>query len=297
MFPYKSHSQTAELSKELQSLNSFFLEVGREVRGVIVKSLGKTKNEYTKAVTEILLRMLAKYKWIHQIWVAGENHPRMINNGHLDLILNPNLDGTGEEHESGIGPFGILISAKEKGSLLGPISITRFSIFIVIAMTVNIFIAEKWKLYQYKYQETKGDLSFIKEINKIPPGDQIITGDHPFDFTNLIPDQKIRERCSTLNIIPIDNGLVSNLSNFLSSGGALIYADYPETNLQSARLILWELGPISHLVSFAFGETRAAGGQNLISLQPINHNQRITSFIYTNNIKKQIDELAFIWPV
>ena len=232
-----------------------------------------------------------------QIWVVGEDQPRIINIGHLDLILNPNLDGTGEETENGMGPFGILISAKEKGNIFGPASGILFTIFIVIAMTDSFFVAEDKKLFHYKYQESKGDLFFVEEIKEISPGNHIIIGDHPYGFVEAIPDHEIRQKCAILKNVPIDNGLVSNLSYFLNSGGAMIYATYPETRLQSARLLAGELGPIAHLVSCAFGETRAAGGQNLISLQPVDQKQRVTSFIYTRNLRQQIDDLAFLWPL
>ena len=263
MLSYKEHARDAKLSKELQSLNTFNLEVGRKIRSAIIHSLGGTKSECTKRFADTLIKLFMGYNWIHQIWVVGEDQPRIINIGHLDLILNPNLDGTGEETENGMGPFGILISAKEKGNIFGPASGILFTIFIVIAMTDSFFVAEDKKLFHYKYQESKGDLFFVEEIKEISPGNHIIIGDHPYGFVEAIPDHEIRQKCAILKNVPIDNGLVSNLSYFLNSGGAMIYATYPETRLQSARLLAGELGPIAHLVSCAFGETRAAGGQNL----------------------------------
>ncbi len=296
MLSYKDHSQTVKFSKELQSLNAFNLKVGSEIRKVIIQSLGGTKDECTRAFADTLVKLLADYEWLHQIWVVGEDRPRTINSGGLDLIVNPNLDGTGEEYETGMGPFGILISAREKGDIFGPASTIRFTIFIVIAMKDSFYIAEDRKLFHYEYQESKEDLFFIEEIKEISQGNQIITGGNPFGFADTIPDPEIRQKYAALKKVPIDNGLVSNLSFFLKSGGALVYADYPETSFQSARLLVGELGPIAHLVSCAFGETRAAGGQNLISLRPTNQDQRITSFIYTRNLKQQIDDLAFLWP-
>jgi hypothetical protein len=297
MLSYKEHSQNAKLSKELQSLNGFNLVVGSEIRKMIISSLGGTKNECTIAFADILVKLLAAYKWVHQIWIVGEDRPRVINSGSLDLILNPNLDGTGEQYETGMGPFGILISAKEKGNILGPASAIRFTIFIVIALKDSFFVAEDRKLFHYEYQESKRDLHFVEEIKGIPLGEQVIIGGLPYNFVKTIPDQEIRKKCANLQIAPVDNGLVSNLSFFMKSGGALVYANYPEIHLHSARLLVGELGPIAHLVSCAFGETRAAGGQNLISLRPTDQEQQVTAFIYTRNLKQQIDDLAFLWPL
>jgi hypothetical protein len=298
MLSYKHHARRAGFSKELRSLNEFLKEVGGEIRSAILRSRDGTKDECTKEFTDTLIKMLAGYEWIHQIWIVGEDRPRMVNFGNLDLVLNPNLDGKGEEDETGIGPFGILISAKEKGGIFGPASSIRFTIFIVIAMINSFYVAENEKLYFYKSQESKGDLFFIKEIKKIPPGNQITTGGYPpFAFVKTIPDEEIKQKCSTLlNMPSMDNGLVSNLFRFLNSGGALIYADYPGTILDGSRLLVGELGPIAHLVSCAFGECRAAGGQKLISLWPIDKHQRVSSFIYTSNLKQQIDDLAYMWP-
>lgn len=297
MLPYKDHAKKVGFSKELQALNKFNLEVGQAIRKTLFHSIGGTKDECTRAFSETLINLLSGYDWINQIWVVGEEQPRPLHSGSLDLILNPNLDGTGEQSESGMGPFGILLSAREKGDIFGPASAIRFTIFILIALRDSFFIAENNKLFLYEYKESKGNLILTNEIPELPAGDHVITGDHPFGFESDISDDEVRTQFATLMNIPIDNGLVSNLFHFFNNGGALIYADYPNTRLQSARLLVGELNPISHLVSCAFGETRAAGGQNLITLRPKSHNERVTSFIYSRNLKQQIDDLAYMWPV
>lgn len=288
----EEHAQVGSFPSEAQSLCKLLTVLPLELRHIFAKY--DSRNEWKIHVQKRLLSILSGFDWVHGIWVHGQEKTRILGDGSLDLILNPDLDG---EHASIMTPYGVLISAHKNGELLGPARRLLFSVFICIGSRDIIYVATNGILHKYVFIGREDNLVLANEALEISGGDTISFYCSCKSIKQL-PDDILRNDCMALldNMEAINPGLVGSLNCLLSRGGVLVNAGLPNDPLDETCHLQGELKPMSHLVYCGFGESKIAGGADLVDLRVANTNKRVSAFFFSKHYDKAMGNIVQRWP-